>query len=173
MSTVTDFTQLPLDIMCALINATNATSLTKNDITFGAISVQASGNKNTGVTITAKAGSGYTGTRDLTYDRVDLATIPGTRSNEFALGSATKAIDLIPAINAAYQLNLQPEDYENDDLPTFDGVDPQEKKPFTLRAKAGSYIFRGSVNLLIDGNDVDLAQLITVTELDGLTYPAL
>lgn len=169
----TDFTKLPLDIIVDLINSTNATSLTKANLTFGAVSVLGSGNKNTGVTITAVAGSGYTGTRDLTYDRIDLATVPGSRSTEFALGTATMAVDIIPAINAAYQLNLQPEDYENDALPTFDGATPHDKKPFILRAKAGSYIFRNQVSLLIDGNDIDLATLITTTELNGLTYPIL
>ncbi len=166
-----DFTKLPFDIIVDLINADNATSLVKADLTFSAITVLGSGNRNTQVTITAVGGSGYTGTRDLTYDRIDLATVPGSRSVTFPIGSATNAVDLIPAINAAYQLNLQVADYDNDPLPTFTGT-PDETHPFTLNAKAGSYIFRGSVNLIISGNDVDLADAITVTELNGLTYPA-
>lgn len=168
---VTDFTKLPLQILVDLINATNATALTTTDITFTAPTVTSAGAKNTAVTINAVALSGYTGTRDLTYDRVDLATIPGSRSNEFHLGSATTAHDLIPALNAAYQLNLQVSDIENDALPVFSGTDPMEKEPFVLRAKTGSYIFRGSLTLSIDGNDVDLATLITTTELNGLFYP--
>lgn len=167
----TDFTKMPLQILCDLINSANATALVPADITFSAPAVQASGNRNTGVTITAVNGRGYKGFRDLTYDRVDLATVPGSRSNEFNLGSAVTAHDLLPAINAMYGINLQAEDVENDTLPVFNGTDPLEKEPFTLRAKAGSYIFRGSLLLSIDGNDVDLANIITVTELNGLSYP--
>jgi hypothetical protein len=167
----TDFTKAPLQILIDLINETNVTALTTQDVTFTAPSVLGSGNKNTGVRITAVNGRGYTGQRDLTYDRVDLAAIPGARNKTFNIGSVTSAHGLIPALNAAYQLNLQPEDIEDDAMPTFDGSDPLETEAFTLRAKTGSYIFRGSLELIIDGNDVDLATLITVTELNGLSYP--
>ncbi len=167
----TDFTLTPLQILVALINATNATSLTTSDITFGAVSVLTEETKNTAVTITAVANSGYTGTRDLTYDRIDFADVPGSRSKEFVKGSATHVVDLIPAINAAYQLNLQVGDYVNSLLPTFDGLVPHDMKPFNLTAAAGSYIFIGEIELTLDGNDVDLADLITTTELEGLSYP--
>lgn len=167
----TDFTKSASQILIDLINESNATSLTVADVTFSAPVVEASGTRNTGITITAVANSGYTGFRDLTYDRVDLAAVPGSRSNVFHLGSAATAWDLLPAINAAYGINLTSDDVENDPMPAFSGTDPQEAEPFTLRAKAGSLVYRGSVLLSIDGNDVDLATLITTTELNGLNYP--
>lgn len=169
----TDFTKPALQILVDLINATNGTSLTLTDIDFSACAATGGGNRNTGVTITAKPNTGYTGHRDLTYDRVDLASIPGSRSKVFQLGSAVSAKDLLPALNAAYGLNLTTDDIIDDPMPTFTGGDPAEQEPFTLRAKATSYIYRGSVVLTMDANDVDLQNLITTTELNGLFYPAV
>lgn len=167
----TDFTKSAQQILIDLINESNATALTVADVTFSAPTVQASGNRNTGITITAVANSGYTGHRDLTYDRVDLAQVPGSRNKVFNIGSVTSALGLLPAINAAYGINLTADDVYDDAMPTFGGTDPLETEVFVLRAKPTSLVYRGQLELTMDGNDVDLATLITVTELNGLNYP--
>lgn len=167
----TDFTKNADQIIIDLINEANATALTPADITFSVPTETESGNRNTAITITAVANSGYTGTRDLTYDRVDLAQVPGSRNKEFNIGSVTSVFGLLPAINAAYGINLTEADVEDTAMPTFEGTDPLEKATLVITAKPGSLVYRGSVELVIDGNDVDLATLITVTELNGLNYP--
>jgi hypothetical protein len=166
----TDFTKSAQQILIDLINATNATAITSADVTFSNMAPTGGGNRNTGIRVTAVANSGYLNHVDVTYDRVDLAQIPGSRPVVFNLGSVTSAFGLLPAINAAYGINLTTDDVEDDPMPTFHG-DPLETEPFTLRAKSGSLIYRGSLSLTIDGNDIDLATLITVTELNGLVYP--
>lgn len=169
----TDFTKSANEILIDLINTTNSTALVPASVTFGPVAPTVSGNKNTGVKITAVNGSGYKGERDLTYDRVDIATVPGSRSTTFQKGDALKISDLIPEINTAYGLNLTADDYVDADLPVFAGTDPAEVHTVNLVAKAGSYIFTGTLELTVDGNDVDLATIITITELDGLHYPVV
>lgn len=162
----TDFTKAPLEILVDLINYTNGCALTTADISFSACSALSAGSRNTGVTITARPNSVYSGTRDLSYNRVDMATIPGLRSTEFEIGTAVSMKDLIPQINTAYRLNMQPEDYYDDLLP---GLDDGGSRKFTLRARPGSYIYRNTLELTIRGDKLPLADHMTNYILNGFT----
>jgi hypothetical protein len=166
----TDFTKAPLEILVDLINFANGSALTLADISFSPATALLVGNRNTGITIKARPSSVYSGSRDLTYNRVDMATIPGQRSKQFNIEGAQSIKDLIPQINAAYRLNLLPEDYFDDPLPV---IDPTATVPynFALRAKPGSYIYRGLLTLTSLGDTILIAEFLTQNILNGFYLP--
>jgi hypothetical protein len=169
-----DFTKLPKDILVARINndnVVNNAALTSAMLTFGLPTAATGGTatRNTDLSLTAVAGSGYTGSVTVHYNRVDLSTVPGSRSTVFPLGSASKISDLIPTINAAYVINMQPEDYVDGPLPTFTGQ-PNETHDFSLTANADSFVWINTLTLTVHGNDVPLSSVVTNQTLNGLTY---
>lgn len=165
---VTDFTKAPEQILLDLINNDNTSALTTAQVTLGTPSTSG-GAENTSVTLTAVAGSGYSGSQTVTYNRVDIATVPGSRPTEFPVGSATKISDMLPQINAQYQINLTAADIVDATLPTFDGT-PNEVKTFELVMAAGALVYLNQVTLSIHANDIPLTTVITNTALNGLTY---
>lgn len=168
----TDFTKKPLEILVDLIDLTNSISLTTSDLIVGPVAaLPAGGNKNTAVTIYAAPGSRYTGLRDLTYDRVNLSAIPRGRSTEFENTDAIFISQLIPTINEAFSINLQPEDYINEPLPSFSGTTYYPERKFYLKAAPQSYVWHGSVELTLKGNKQDVRSLLGVTLLSGFSLP--
>jgi hypothetical protein len=168
----TDLTKAPLEILVDLINDTNGCALTTSDITFGPPSSIPNGARNTGLRITATASSVYSGSRDVTYDRIDMASIPGLRSTVFVLDGAKTIRDLIPKINNAYMLNLQPEDYYDDVLPVFE-MGSDTVYHFTLRAKPASYIYRNWLVLTGGDNKLVIGDVIAQDLLSGFILPEI
>lgn len=149
MAFVPDYTKTPREIMFDLLNeAGGGIPITDLLVDIGPPVVPSSPAtpRETEITITAVEGSGIAGQKTMKYNRVDLAVVPGVRSIQFDRGVATRILDLIPAINAAYDLNLQPEDYVDAVLPT--GAVGQWLD-FTLQAGSLSYCFVGSVVLKV------------------------
>lgn len=167
---ISDFTKAPEQIIVDLINHDNGTALTTDLLAFGLPSVLAVGPHNTKVTTTAKPGSVYVGSVDISYNRVDLATIPGARSVVFPQTPALKISDIVEALNTRYQLNLTPVDYVDADLPVFTDTVPHSELPFTLQAGVDSLIFIGSVVLRILRSDILLSDVIINRSLNGLVY---
>jgi hypothetical protein len=168
----TDFKKSDVQILVDLINETNAgVALTTEVVTFGLPSVATGGSeRNTDITVTAVEDSGYINSKNLNYNRVDLATIPGTRSVEFPKGDAVKISDMILEINAKYGINLTANDFVDGPLPDFVGGMPNEKLEFQVSAAANSLIYQGSVFLKLAAEDLDLAVIITNPVLNGLVY---
>lgn len=167
----TDFTKMPPEILVDLINLTNGISLRVPDITYSSVTKLTSGNRNSGVTIFATPGSIYSGSRDLTYNRVSFQQIVGTRNIFFERGSAKFVAHLLPQINLAYAINLQPEDYYNDPLPEPDGNVNAGDKAFKLRARPGSYVWMGEIELILRGNQIPLRSLWGINLLSGFNLP--
>jgi hypothetical protein len=169
---VTDFTQLPDQIIIDLINFSNGTSIPDGSLSFGLPTALPEGSTHN-TTIIASAVPGvslYEGDATLTYNRVDLSTVPGARETRFIIGSATTIADLIPAINAAYQLNLQPEDFINAALPALIQHISDEEEAFELIAGPNSLIFVNRVALSVYRPDIPLSSVIVNTALNGLIY---
>jgi hypothetical protein len=171
MAFVSDFTKDPKQILLDLINDQNSSSLQVAMLTFG-LPTAATGSspaRDTDLILTAVQGSGYTGSVTVSYNRVDMATIPGVRATVFQKGDATKISDLIPEINTAYQLALTTDDYVDGALPTFTGT-PNEQHDFNVVAGADSIPYRGTMILQVKADDIPLSSVITTTTLNGLTY---
>lgn len=168
----TDFTKLPKQIIVDLINSDNSgAAMTTELLDFG-LPTAATGQspaRNTELTVTAHAGSGYTGNVVLKYNRVDFAVVPGTRSNEFPVGNATNVSDLIPEINARFGINLQAGDYVDAALPPFHGQ-PNEKLDVLIAAHSDALVWLGTLTIKIHANDIPLNTVITNNTLNGLTW---
>lgn len=170
MAFASDFTKEDKQIIIDLVNAkVPGLALTPELVTFGLPTAQDINGRNTKLTITAVPGSGYKNFKDLEYNRVDLAVIPGARSKEFPVGNAVQISEMIPEINARYGINLTANDFVDGPLPIFAG-EPNEKKDFVITASADSLIYRGTLTLTVAAEDLDLAILISDPVLDGLEY---
>lgn len=171
MAVVTDFTKTPQAILLDLINQSNGTSIPAPAITFGLPTAATGGSpaRNTDITVTAVQGSGYKNSANLHYDRVDLAVVPGSRGATITKGNATKLSDLLADINALWGVNIGAADIVDVDLPAFAGT-ANETHDVQMAASADALVFRGSVTITVKGDDLDLAVILTVTDLDGLSW---
>lgn len=155
-----------------LIGRENEITLAINQVTISPPSTEVgSSGKNTAVTLTAVQGQGYTGTADVFYDRVALSSAPDGLSTEFLMPSPPATTHgLLDAINERYNLSLQPIDIVDTALPA---ANPDGSRSVTLQAAAISYGWIGTLAITLVPGTVDLADVILVTELDGLTLPDL
>jgi hypothetical protein len=156
-------------ILIDLINQDNGTTLVESALTFGVPAAHA-GAKNTVVQATATPDAGYTGTINVFYNRINLALIPGTRSKIFTVGTNVNLVDLIPAINARYLINLTPDDYINIALPVFSGATPNQLLDFNVTIKSTSLIYFGTLILQLRRADISLTTIITDTTLSDLDF---
>lgn len=157
------------------LNTANSTAYTVNDITFGvpqALSGTWQGQvttRNTGVRVTAKAGGPYQGKRDLTYDRLNLASLTATNLAGFQCSAynITTVHTLLPMLKYWTGIQFTTDDLENN--PLVDNGD--NTSTTTLTAKAGSLGWIGSATLIVTRGAAPIDQLVTVTSLNGLNYP--
>lgn len=177
---VSDYTKSAQQIIIDLVNNDNTLALTPALVTFGAptaATVGGSITRDTDLTLTAVAGSGYSGSQTIHYNRVNLANVPGSRSTVFPKGNAVNISDLVPEINAAYGINMsntadaQHPDFVDAALPTFTGT-PNEQHDFQFTADANSLVWENSVTLTVHANDIPLSSAIVNPTLNGLTYTA-
>lgn len=172
---MSDLTKAPKAIVLDLINTDNSLALTEALVSFGLPTVTAgeTPDKNTTLTVSSVPGSGYTGDVVVEYNRVAMATIPviSGKSADFQLGDALKISDIIPEINALYNINLDVTDYVDGDLPVFTGT-LNEEHEVQLVAAADSLIYIGSLTFTLKAADKELGTVITITALNGLVYEA-
>lgn len=172
---MSDLTKIPKQVMLDLINADNGSALTDALLDFG-LPTAATGQtpaRNTELTVTAKAGSGYTGSVVVTYNRLNLNTgilVPSGKDATFVKGDAVKISDIVPELNALLNINLTADDYVDGDLPSFVGGIPNETLDVSVVAKADSLCYIGSLVFHMKSEEIELSSVITVTQLNGLTY---
>jgi hypothetical protein len=166
-----DFTKAPEQILLDQINNDNTSALTLAQVSFGLPTTTTGGSpaRDTQVTVSSITGEGYSGSVVVEYNRVNISTVPGVRSTIFPKGSAVNISDLIPQINAAYQINLTTADYTDAPLPTFTGT-PNEEHDFQLVISSDSLPFENSLTLTVKSNDIPLSSVITSATLNGLVY---
>jgi hypothetical protein len=168
-----DFNRAPEAILVDMINQTNGSTLTPESVFFGVPEVVpgVSPVRNTQITVTARPSLTVSGQQVITYDRVSLADVPGSRSKLFARGLASRVSQLIPSINAAYGILLTDADYLDEalPLPKFSG----EIVSFALVAAPNSLVYRGSVVLKTQRPAQQLGDVLSVLSMNGLGYPSL
>lgn len=159
----------------ASLNAANSTAYVANDLTFGvpqALSGTWQGQvttRNTVVRVTAKAGSPYQGTRQITYDRLDLAKLTAVNLAGFqcAAYNVTTLYNLLPMLQYWTGIQFTTDDLE--DAPLVDNGDSTQT--VLVKAKAGSLGWIGTATLTVTRGAAPIDQLVTVTSLNGLNYP--
>ena len=166
---ITDFKKLPKQIIVDLINYDNDTNLVEELLTFG-IPVVTTTPFNTSLVVSSVPDSNYIGSVTLKYDRIDIATLLGSKSINIPVGSSTKVSELIPTINDRFGINLTPDDYVDRDLPTLALNDVNEIKSFNITISPNSLIFIKELNLYAVSSEILLSSVITRIVLDGLIY---
>lgn len=185
-----DYTKSPDQILLDLINEDNpGHTLTLAQVSLGAVSIVVDGsetepsfnNRKSKLTVAATPGFGYADSVEVKYNRLHYRDIiptddPDTvrypaSTDAFDLLDRTLLSHLLPDINTRYGLNLVPDDFWDTDLPTFEGLPPYDDKYVKLEAKPASKIYIGGVNLKVNPNPFDLANM-PVTVLEGLIYPS-
>jgi hypothetical protein len=148
MAIALDFNQPAVQILLDQINYDNNSAITSEFVSFGTPSPNASGAaRNTSLTITSVPNSGFTGSVDWQYNRVDISVVPGIRSILIVVpNGATLISQLLSNINLAYGIQLQASDIIDGPLPAFAGL-PNEKHAFTLQISATSLVYFNSVTL--------------------------
>lgn len=173
-------TKKSLDLVIDLINAANTSTLDDTKISIGTPSIltdNADGH-NTGAKVSAIKGSGYIGSVDITYNRLDIALLFEKIAVNLDLGvdgsgnpvkpATTK--ELLTALNTRYGLGL-----EEDDI-LDEAIDTSGDQPWhaTLNMATGSLAWLGSLDLTI-GPDPEVGErldtVILTTNLTGLMYP--
>ena len=166
---ITDFKKLPKQIIVDLINYDNDTNLVEELLTFGT-PVVTTAPFNTSLVVSSVPDSNYIGSVTLKYDRIDIATLLGSKSINIPVGSATKVSDLIPIINNRFNINLTSDDYVDKYLPTLELNDINEIKSFNITINPNSLIFIKELNLYAVSSEILLSSVITRIVLNGLIY---
>lgn len=157
------------------LNKANSTTFTMNDIVFANPQVVAgtwkdkTTQKNTGVVVTAKAGSAFQGRANILYDRLPLSALDPTKLKGFQLAAyqPAKIYDLLPWLKYWNGLQLTSDDINDGDLvDNGDGT-----KTAVISAKPTSYGWQGSVSILVKPGGASLNSALTTADLTGLNYP--
>lgn len=160
-----DYTQPAQQILVDLINQKNGTALRTQDVDFSApeVSMNTALNTNTLVKLTAKAGSGYFGTRDIHYTRLSVSDILESKPLEVQPIVETLLSEFLPAINEAYGTFLKIEDIYDVAIPQYDPQHPNAIRTVSLVIKSTSYFYTGTFDLVfgIYNN--------AIQEVDGIT----
>lgn len=150
-----DFTKTSPEIVVQQINHDNACDppLKVKDLEFGHPEVipdlTSILNTRLMVNVAKHATMTFEGEQEITYRRVDLSEIVGDSGDpSFEQRGRQRVSELIPEINARYQINLGPDDYYDAPLPSFSRSFDSEL-PFQVRAKPGSLVWTGRANLIL------------------------
>ncbi len=152
--------------LVGLINAANVKQWTPNQLTLGTPTALGSGDYNTSIQVNAVDNVTYTGQVVVRYNRVDLALAAGALSRSFDASMMTSLRDLAAAMSSRYGRVINALDLIDGDLPAPDG---QGQAVVTVQAALDSLMWRGGIELTLTGLNIPLAEVITVTDLTGLT----
>jgi len=154
MAVTLDFTQPAASVLLAWINYKNNTTITPDQISVqqvAALSSTDSSGMNAVAYISSTQGAvAFEGREPFKYNRIDISTVPGSRSTSFAVGNAIYLSDLLPQINAAWSLNLTEADIQDGILPGF----PQGATSVSLMMEmaSGSLLWINEVEISITPN---------------------
>ena len=166
-----NFRQTPAKILIDLVNDSNvATSLNlaETAVTFGAPSVGVGTPETTLITASATTGSGYRGSVELQYNRVNLGFMATLAPSLVIETSVTNLQELAEYLNGVYGIQLDASDLVSTPVA---GLQPDVNTPFNFVAEAASKIWFGAVALNLTATLITLADVVPVTTLDGLYAP--
>lgn len=172
MATTTNFKQSAHQILVDLVNASNAATglaLTPGQISFGAVApVEGGAVEDTAVTVSSEIGSGYRGTVDVQYRRVNLDFMSTLAPDLLIETEAANTRELIGYLNEVFGIQLEAEELVSTAVPE---LQPDVNTPVVFEAEAASKIFVGDVTINLTKTLITLSTVLLVTELDGLYAP--
>lgn len=185
------YSKAPLEALVDLINQANPNlpfKLNTTQYTFGApVAITGANGNNTRVKITPKRNSGYVGSIDLDYRRIDLANLFRSVNVNITrymppVSNMFGTTALIPLISQKYGINLTVEDIVKSDslwradvaagtTTNLGGYATGKSKTFTADAK--SYFYTGSFPVVWNQGQQELGvDILTVTDLAGRQWPS-
>ena len=168
----TNFKQSAHAILVDLVNASNAATglaLAPSAITFGEVTAYGGTTEGTIVTVSAATGSGYRGSVEVTYNRVNMAFMDVLTPGLVIETEAANIRDLTDYLNDMYGIQLEAADLADTAVPALEF---DVNTPVVFAADAASKIFAGYVILQLTKPRIELASVVRVTTLDGLYAPA-
>lgn len=148
------------------LNRKNDNVAALSDLVFGVPEATTELGRNTKIRIDSSIGGNFSGTREVWYNRLDLAEVfVHLNTVHVGLGeeNLTSYLDVLHHLNEKFKLNIQD-----------DEVLPAEivANRMLLTIAPGSLAFYGQINIALGVNsDIPLYDLIINTTLDGLWYP--
>lgn len=157
-------------LLLALINTANTTSYTDVQVAIGnpvVIDGAQAGEANTTVTVSGKPEAGFSGSKDLTYKRLDLAQ-QFLGKTLAAAGPATNATseDILDDLEAQYALGIEAADIVVEVVDFSSGT-------YTLKANPNSFKWIGQVAVNVSLDTVDIGPSLATTDLPGFEYATL
>ncbi len=166
----TDLSKNSDEQVLALINADNAINLNFTHISFAVPSSLQDDpeNKNTQLTVSSVVNSGYKGSVDIKYNRLNLNGFLSYGEPIVVIPIDGDINDILDGFNELYGSNL-----DFTDIPfgmTLPAID-YEGKEVVLNALTGSYAFIGSITIFVKWPTEDLSTIIPNYHLIGLEFP--
>lgn len=160
-----DLTKSPEEILMDEINFKNNTNLLYSKFVFSTPTpaTLAGENVNTMVTLVPVAATGYYGSKDIYYKRIDLAQALAAPTGMINPANFTMLSDLIPQINTTFGIVLKSSDYVDVPLPVYSSLDSVVTPTVLITAPASSLLFTGSYNL-------PLGPVLPAAPADGESY---
>lgn len=158
----------------ALINDTNTTALTEAELTLGTPTTFATpaenGDRNTGLTVTSKAGSGYTGAVDVRYNRLDISTYTAaTEGLEYQLAEGDTLGDILSTVATALGVVEEAVELDIVEVPT---VADGESVTINIAATTDSLLYVGQAAVTVFPSTTPLSSEIVTGDLNGFDQPA-
>lgn len=154
------------------LNAANSSALVEADLNFSNPKVVAGTfreqltSHNTAIQLQAKPSAAYQGTKVITYDRLDLASLANIFGVKAVANNPASTYDVLS--NLKYFTGV---DLTTDDVEDLAIVTSGSDKFVVLSAKNTSIGWIGSVQLKITAGGAPLDQSLTTSDLPGLNYP--
>jgi len=164
------------DVILAAVNAQNSLSIKATDVVFSApkdIRGTDKGTitgKNTQIKLTAApVGSGWSGKKNVTYNRLDLADLVTLIGDTLIMGSSVQMLhDGLIGLNNRYGFIFDTGDLDNTEV---EWASEGATGKVMLRAKADSVGWIGAYNFNVKRGDESLESAVTTNVLSGLKYP--
>lgn len=170
MSHVSDFTQSEDQLIYSLINYDNGTQLSDEQVALGSV-LPVDGKVQ--MTLTAVPGSGYNGNVGVEYTRVDIQEFMDIYFPDGLVlqqGNSLVISDLLPEINTALGTAIPAGSIIDSTIGPWAGT-PNEILDLFLTIKPSSRVYQGQAAFKLDGNDIQLSDVVTVRILAGLNMP--
>ena len=166
-----DYTRTYAEILVGLINQKNpGRNFTTDQLDFQApVVLDEQTPKAVSISVSAVAGSGYTGERELLLRRLDITdAVPADTVIDYIDQQTIQ--DVVAAINDQFELNLvEDEDYDGGSLADID--DPYEGITVTIPIRSQSFLVTGTITVKLARSTLDLDDAIEEPDLGELSYP--
>lgn len=152
------------ELILNLINSENNTEITAEQLVLGTPAANSEGG-NTALNVAAAEDAPWNKFVDVSYDRLDMATIFHNERAEISLPKGATPSDLVCHLNYTYGTAFKVDEF--DIIPLEDGELPEL---YEMKAKAENLAYTGTLQVFADLDRMPLSARLTVTDLNGFGY---